>query len=391
MTTRLIVWNIQFFTINRVQGRPGETSEETLANVVQAIANHVHIRSIGATADIFVMIEVLSTRSDVGTLIGGGGAQGVLFLLNYLRTIDNSNWCLVPPLKLVGRDELGNKTYTEGIAVFFRSDKLDFTGPYIWPQSGKAAVPANSKDKDGKNVVPGDYPAPWDTSLPAGNHFAGQCRFFIEPENQRGEILFANANQRRPFLTTFTEISSGRAIKLLSVHPSPTVKTQQAVSRMVNIKELKPASTPTVVVITGDFNINVYSTSVLELDTYKTFIRNDYKQLFNTDTPGTRGRTRVLNVKDATPNEYLRPEGLDNAFVRYDGGAVAPLSHDPLIIDSVVDVQNYRHDMFFSLEEFYTLFPNEEERNDQFRNAVNYGHIGAIHGTSDHLPLVIDL
>lgn len=216
MPTKLVVWNIQRFGLNKINNSDGADFGERFASIAQSLSNLYHILRIADTADILSVIEVQSSRSVIGSLIGASGASGCLLLLRWLQLNYNAAWRLIPPLKLVGLTDTGEAAnYTEGVAVFYRSDRLSFTGPYVWPQNGAVAVPP------GPTVTPGPYPAPWADALPVGNTFAGQFQFFKDVA-RTNEMLFVNGNNRRPWLTTFTEIGgAARTIKLLSVHPSP--------------------------------------------------------------------------------------------------------------------------------------------------------------------------
>src|SRR5437868_4166356 len=154
---RLLVWNIQFFTLNRiaddshiVDKKTGATIREPMVSAMQSMLNlNLIVDTVRrANPDIFVVIEVLSGQGAIGGLIEGNGSQAVLYLLQRLRKL-NPDWCLVPLLRTVNRDHLASKTYTEGVGVFYRSANLDFIGPYIWPNAApqggeKVAVPAGA-------------------------------------------------------------------------------------------------------------------------------------------------------------------------------------------------------------------------------------------------------
>lgn len=382
MPTRLMIWNIQFFTIKRIHYTKGANLKERLLNVGQSVVNRAHILNNMVNAHIFVLIETLSSRGVLGTLIGGKGAQGVQLLLTCLRE-QNADWCLVPPLKLVGANEAGETSnYTEGIAVFYRSDLLDFLGPYIWPQQGNTARPAGT-------TPPGPYPQEWADGLPANTTYAGQFQFFSDVARTQ-ELLFVGGNNRRPFLTTFRERNApGRLIKLVSSHPSPGTDATTAVSKLLEIREIAEANTPQIVALAGDFNLNVFATDVASKQAYRGLKLEDFQQHFTTDTSGN-GCTRVRYVPEATSTAYLRHEGLDNIFTRYDGGLQRP-AHNPQIIDRVVGVPGYPTDMSRSLGQLALDFPDQIERTNRFRLLLNYGHIAAQRGTSDHIALVLDL
>ncbi|HEY7545041.1 MAG TPA: hypothetical protein VID27_09175, partial [Blastocatellia bacterium] len=285
---------------------------EKLANLFQSGMNTLYIKNIAVTADIFAVIEVQSGRSVLGSLITGTGAEGVIYLLDWLRFIDSDKWCVVPPLKLVGLNDAGEASnYTEGIAVFFRSDKLNFTGPYVWPQGGSVAV------KPGNSVTPGAYPDPWKNALPANNFFAGQFEFFKNPQNRTGDFNYISGDYRRPFFTTFTEVTGGRVIKLMTVHPSPNSTKIAVVNSLADVVEIQRSTSQQVVVVAGDFNIKLKSSSTTESQGYWSLINQArFTQKISATNSSTNGVTTVKRIQLAKPGSYLTNEALDNIFVR---------------------------------------------------------------------------
>ncbi len=264
---------------------------------------------------------------------------------------------------------------------------MNFTGPYIWPTQGNTAVPVGSG-------TPGPYPAPWDIALPANNYFAGQYQFTLAP-NSGGNQDYITGNYRRPFFTTFTEVVGGRVIKLMSVHPSPNATKTAVVNTLPSISVLQPSG-PAVVVVTGDFNINIISTfNAFSGKTkggqgnqgYYMLRQANFGQKISSTNAGTNGSTRVEQINTGTPTAYLRNEGLDNIFVRYDGGLVAPGPQNPRIINPVTGTGEFNSDMLQSL----ATIAQTTNPTTTFRKDVNYGHIAHFVGVSDHLPVVIDI
>lgn len=390
MPTKLIVWNIERFTIDKInktsatkenvkKKKPARTALQNIASSVWKLA---YIRDTLSRADLFAIIEVQSAKGILGTLISGKGATGALFLLDWLRLNYNPNWRLVPPPKIVGLNEAGEKSnYTETIAVFYRSDKLNFTGPYIWPaaQNATVAVPNTG-------AASGPYPAPWANVLPPNNYYAAQFQFF--DANGR-EIFFNNANMRRPLLTTFTEVGgAARTIQLVCAHTSPNKDVTTAIARMAAIREIQPAG-QRVVVLAGDFNYDIFKPKTVDPYSNLSSFYN-FQQNFRTNTSGN-GRTMYQFVPEATPAAYTRPLGLDNIFTRYDGGLQPPPNPNPQIIDRVAGSVDYPSSMILSLARLAELYPNMTDRTENFRELMEFGHIGPGGGASDHLPLVIDL
>ncbi len=395
---RLVVWNVNRFSINTINDTSGANFAEKLASIAQSVWNNGFLRAIASTADIFVLIEVQSGRNVLGSLITGSGEQGVLFLLGWLKQNYNANWCVVPPLKLAGLNDAGEAAnYTEGIAVFFRNDRVNFTGPYVWPTVGNVAKPP------GPSVTAGPYPQPWNNALPANNYFAGQFDFTLAP-NSRGNQTYITGNYRRPFFTTFTEVGTNRVIKLMSVHPSPNATKTAVVNTLPDISVLQPAGAA-VVVVTGDFNINVkqppFDINAIARgkrqkktegrEGYFSLTQAGFSQKFNTNSPGTAGVTTVKRIEEGTPTSYLGDLGIDNVFVRYDGGLVAPGPANPLIINPVTGTAPYNSSMLLSLAQINQYYNGADAQTTAFRDVVNYGHIAHYKGTSDHLPIVVDI
>jgi hypothetical protein len=377
-----MAWNIQFFTETRVNNPNGATQTERLNNMLTASANRQYITSTVARVDpsVFIVIEPLSDAGDVGTLAGGGGPLGLRYLLNAFRQYDN-NWCLVPPLKTRNREEDG-RTYTETVGVFYRSDRLQFVGPYVWPQAAQATGPS---------VPPGataaTYPAPWDGAVPPGTTAAAQCQFRALNGT---EITFPNPENRRPVLTTFREVAApNRTLKIFSCHTKPGTDARTATARMMGLAEAVPGANEVSVLI-GDFNLDFRSANTV---TGATIL---YLQ-------GIVGFTPVINapptmytrVAYATPLAYLRNLCVDNAWIRYGIGA-APGGGLPLgyvvnrVIDGTGPAPGVPWDMLDGLGEILALPVGQQ--NTTFRENVNFGHLGPpAAGTSDHLPIVADL
>jgi hypothetical protein len=391
--TKLMMWNIQFFTDNKIADQSGNDFVAMLNSAFRSFLNKEYIVSTARNADIFVVIEVQSSRGELGTLIGGGGALGVLLLLQHLRA-ENPNWCLVPPPRLVGLTETGERSnYTEGIAVFFRSDKLAFGGPYCWPKADRkggfekrAVCPPPDGDP---RPIWGPYPDPWANALPPNNYFAAQYEYFPNTEEYSNELLFLDSNKRRPLCTRFLERGGDeRVITIVSTHPSPTVDTKQAVMRLMDIREVGPTGRPRVVVLGGDINIDVFDESnnavFWAFDLYD--VR--YKQQFGPDQGGTLILPARSTGVNGTPTTYRRRLGLDNMFTRYDQ-LEPPASSNALVIDRVTGVAGYSRSMIETIAHITTNYPLDV--NGRFQLAMNYGHIAHVPGVSDHLPIVIDL
>ena len=118
MPTNLLMWNVHFFTVNKIAmananwldlvdttGAPVDGTFDTLMNLEYITSNLQYVNPpLGDGAHIFVLIENLSSQGTMGSLAEGNGAIGSRLLLDRIRAVTgNQNWMLVPPLKLVDR------------------------------------------------------------------------------------------------------------------------------------------------------------------------------------------------------------------------------------------------------------------------------------------------
>lgn len=381
----IMAWNLQFFTERRVNDTTGNTTAERLNNMLTAGANRQYITSTVARVDpsIFIVIEPGSQAGAVGTLASGGGPQGLLYLLNAFRQYDDA-WCMVPPLKTRNRNEDG-RTYTETVGVYYRSDRLQFVGPYIWPAAHQAGGPS---------VPPGPaaatYPAPWDGAVPAGTTAAAQCQFYADG----AEITFPNPESRRPVLTTFREIAApNRIFKVFSCHTKPGTDARTATIGMMSLAEATPGPNE-VSVFAGDFNVDFMEADLVTFALIQELVTRMH--FVPTITLGPAGivPTMYQRVGDATPLDYLRNLSVDNIWVQYNANVRPAAPPGGSVVNRVVDRDApppvIPWDMLDSLTEIIAL--PVATRNNTFREGVNFGHLGPpVDGTSDHLPVFVDL
>lgn len=322
---KLVVWNIQNFTLKRLKDtKSGNTALEKEAVAEGNLANLMYVLSTvqKADADVFVVLETLSQAGNLGTLAQGNGAQGLIYLLSMLRENNSPQWYLVPPLRVnpTHNSVVDGKPRTETVGVFWRNDRVQFLGPNVWPQA---------------------YPSPWDAGIPANTTAAAQCQFFYTGTNT--EIQFPKAKNRRPYLTTFSERSTGRVIKLFSVHTSPGVTAQQTISNLLNIPaNIRVPGNNEVTVFAGDFNVNLLAPNILQDDTIRSlanaglnilpFPNQQWQRSFL--RPRDEARTMVVDGKS-----YFENLALDYGFVQYGAGAVpANNAYGQMIMDRVAGV-----------------------------------------------------
>lgn len=406
MPTNLLVWNVQFFSSNKISmanaswhdfvdinGQIVDGTFTSLMNLDYILSN---IKAVDA--HIFVVIENLSSRGTHGSLAGGNGAVGSRLLLDRLRgqTL-NQNWMLVPPLKTVnavqverGEDDLAalvrEGAYTECVSVYYRNDLLDFIGPYVWPQTDNNDSP-NKVAQSNSGQATQDYPGEWDGTYPAGNHYAGQFEYFRDPATRQEEILFPDIGGRRPFFTKFVERGGAqRTISLASVHYPPFREPAgTSFARTLSyFDEIYQMQNNEILLIAGDFNLDY-----LDRDNLATWVR-----LYNTAEiygfqlvlkyPNVTWPTMLKRARDATPTSYTNNLGLDNIALRAQGVNV---NYTYQIMDRVNVVAPSM--MFTPMAEILQLPP--QQRDQVFRLKQNFSYMGPVPGVSDHLAVSLQL
>lgn len=396
--TRVLFWNIKFFSINKINDQSSQAaqfaSRQRLINILSTVQK--------SSADIFIILEVRADQGAVGSLMSSdcNGGQAVLLMLTALRTL-TANWCLIPPLRMNPRDTLGLNTYTEAVAVFYRSDTLNFVGPYVMTNALNQ-IPVSA----GGGAVPANYPAAWQACLPNNNNYAGQFAF-VNSQNQA--LGFPSQNNRSPFLVRFTETGgANRTINLLAAHlPPNSTDAGTAFSRLFSIREMDPQAMPLangeVRIVGGDFNLNTYSGVSTEQSTldnpenfYGGYLRCIYRapQGQQPYQNQNQGPTRYESVANATYDNYLRLEGLDNIYVLWNG--IQPQNLSPAIIDLVsgAPAPNAFARMAIPLGALIQRVQQNQitvaQANGFFQQMDNFGGIGPDSGVSDHLPVFLE-
>jgi hypothetical protein len=316
----------------------------------------------------------------VGELGSGGGPDGLIYLYQLLHAANN-NWYLVPPLKTVNRD-IHAAQYTETVGFFYRADRFNFIGPWVWPA---AQVNIGPSVPPGVNTA--NYPHPWDGMLPANTQYASQARFFNQ-YNQ--EILFPNANDRRPVLSSFQQIGGNQTVyKIFACHTTPTVNAATATATILGqIREGFPGMNE-VVVFAGDFNVDNLDGNGNAF--YRAVPGNYYADVV---LGAVGGPTTTKRVPDAQPTNYLKTSAYDNFFVRVRRQPLnyfyAPGTYNAVVIDRTAGSVRFPSDMFTPLTS-YSPQMGQFNIDLNFHLSVNYGHIGNHHGTSDHLAIIADI
>jgi len=267
---RILYWNIENFAINKIQGTLD--ARERLAYILK------HLTRLDATPDIFVVVEVETGNAGRGRLVHGQGLAGWDALLGALRREVHpyDNWMGVPPLQTA--DVLH---VSEGVAVFYNSSRLAFTGPDIWPGgTGAEPIPGTRKRKARDSwyppscgqCLPADRRVPDDALHNPGEPEASCAARTSFRYADRADPLLRGRRigfprQRSPYMVTFSEIThperrmpdSLRDLTLFAVHAPPNEWFARNYLRTLsNTGEIVDRLDPREVrIIAGDFNVNL--------------------------------------------------------------------------------------------------------------------------------------
>lgn len=355
MRLRILTYNIQFFASTKI-------NDAQIRNLIQDIAMPA---TVGIQADIFIVIEVRTSGGAVGTPIAGSGSRATRQLLGVLQAQD-VNWRLVPPMRLT------NSTEREGIAVYYRQNKVTFTGPgaYNYAGSGFAGLAG-----------------------PAANGQAGQCQFYVGGNAANAEVRFSLARNRRPWLCTFTTVPAGVAFKLLAFHAAPVNKKRPpggapppphnqlpflGTQQLANIHEITAGAVGVPILVTGDFNCDTFDNQYLPA--YAPLIAAGYTRRFH------QVETVITTPDSALPNNYLVDHDYDNFLTRNvnvfnnanpnipNFSVVDPVSADPPNYPEIPDIANNNYT--------WANIPT-----NVFRARRNYR---TVRRCSDHLPIYFD-
>lgn len=412
MPVTLMVWNIERFA-------SGKTSDAAqLDYICSSIAE--------ADPAIFIIIEVQTggERGAGTTITRTGGWQGVSVLFQRLINITPS-WKLVPPLTLnagyaaSAGSPYAKAGYSEAMAVFFRSDRTDFAGPFKWCDNQAfpmgARPPATAYPAPFNNCLP-NSPAPTVPPLPQ-NMLAGQTSF----TDAAGNAIDAGLSRsnhgflaRNPFHVVFVEkpgVVPQRTFKIWAVHSDPkTIGSKAALYQLSRIPELMQAPPANQInVLCGDFNVDaskpaqaaafqLFTDGVPAGDRAAGNPVNFYKRWCDGATPTMLRKVTTASVRGYPPNyDYTKRtfSSLDNILVAPknagSGFAVVnrvvgtPYSPTPKFTVAMAKFAGTIKN-FTSLGDWYRWTTDDADH--VFRRDENYGHI---RDTSDHMALVIDL
>lgn len=287
MTKRILFWNIENFALNKINN-PHANRDELYTTISQTQASferntYINTHITQAQPHIIVVVEIETGYDGRGQLVRGAGMNGAITLLNNIRAATlNPNWMLVPPLQ-TGPNE--------GVAVYYDSTNLIFTGPYVWPGGG-AGVTAQPP-----GAAPGAYPlahAPGFPAparpVPAGalqngpvggvggineDMCAARVEFTSPPAWGGPPAPIAYGVTRAPYMVTFAEMNNAvappvvaRNLTIFGVHsPASFPHAGNYLAELANTTQITaPNAADEVRVVCGDFNVNLLTSIVFALN-----------------------------------------------------------------------------------------------------------------------------
>lgn len=320
--TRVLVWNLQTFGINKINNTNVGYAEGG-GGLNNLDTSHWRRRLVYRTLqyaqpDIIILVEVASGDSYPNELATAtGGIEGCSYLLNFLRTsgvYSAGDWRLVPPLR-VGRAP-GSKPET--VAVFYRGRSTNalgqtinryFTGPNCWtggyagmsvPYSVALARPYPGAgngypDLNALLVPPGSdartvpLGALWNATR-AENTLAARVRFRENNGGNPGNWL-GYGIYRPPYMVTFTEknatTNAMKNLTLFGVH-SPAVAGDPGVFvdyLALTYEVSKPLGANETRMVGGDFNLPLLNADGSNPNTYQSLTNLGYNPLLYPNAP----------------------------------------------------------------------------------------------------------
>ncbi len=444
MPVRVLYWNVEKFAINKIanptankrQKGSSITPAQAAVDRLDYITDHVW----EIQPDIIVVIEVTTAFAGAGQLVSGAGANGSNQLLTEIRNVmGNNNWMLVPPLQ-TGPNE--------GVAVYYDSTNLVFTGPWAWPGGGAGAVTQNGG-------MSANYGAPFNNAITTGRnvpanslHNVGraenQCAASVTYTYNNTVAPFLQGQQvimftRAPYHVTFAEVNGGgvvqRNLSLFAVHsPANNFGANLALTDLAEFEEITSAPANTEVkMVVGDFNVNLMSAppnfveraqyNPLQLAGYTLGLvplmaapvpANGYAGYYATHVKRPNNAVYWSTQNDTT---YYPGYGMigadlvqnlyaiDNVFTWHGAGANPPMNNNLTIVNGIVGSPYTAHvapngepqgSLAFGIKlagGAFAVPPAQGPlftvgRWSSFKGWANYGFIRS---TSDHLALAVDV
>lgn len=323
MTTRVLIWNIQQFSVNKIFSSStavspghGGLQDQVAALQRRQVINYV----LNATQpDIIVIVEVSSGENIAGALATPtGGIESLAHLLYSFNqhTGTPGGWNAVPPLYI----GTGGRAETIGI-LYRRTNNAGtlsryFTGPNIWTGGtagtsvppGMGAPPAvaytglplpiGTVNINGMLVPPGSGAARQipPGALHNGNVFENLVAARVDFDDGTGTGTNVDfAGLRQPYMVTFTEANTAggavqRNLTLFAIHAPPNnVTAATYINVMSTMPDVVGALGPNETrVVGGDFNINLLAANGSDAGAYNPLINapNAYSLLVEPSAAG---------------------------------------------------------------------------------------------------------
>lgn len=284
MSTRILTWNIQKFSLEKVidQGKSKAKFNTGKTDYKEAVCLEDILKIFDQVKpDIFAIIEIQANKSTIqvpGELIGNENAlNGLFYLLKKIRAIDGfSDFSLVPPINFGGcLNKVQGEEYfredekeRESVAVFYNAKKLQFIGPNVLQEVKYLIETRNGNEEfeftqslpteglktnaignytvtreKGRGTKKMEVTSPLsqtiggvevkpfsdvaesrsltiDGNVIKENEFAAQVEYY---DKDKKRIPFPNDNSRPPYLTRFVELEGKkRTINFFTIHTSPS-------------------------------------------------------------------------------------------------------------------------------------------------------------------------
>ena len=426
--TRILFWNLWNFNLDRITQNGGAQLKNIIYNITKT------------DPAIFSLIELPTGGATEGKFVMGKYETAAITLMNHLNAPFFKHG-VVPPWKMVPPVVTGEGGKSEGVAVYYRSDVVKFTGPWFCTDSSGA--PPATKAKGSKYISsPGDttennpstihsYPSNWNSvMLKKTDTEGGQWEF----QNTTGKAQeYPAAGYRRPWLTTFREIKGGRDLEIFSFHAAfgdggkMAVPAVEALAKTKEIVAAFATKTPAIRVVGGDFNLDMNNRN--KKKPYDGIVKLGFESAFSKKPVSNKFHYTSLRAIDANykgtlttkittglyPNFSYSSSAYDQAFVK---GHAAPLKNQ-MILNQVIGVDiNYagypnQNAKGKAIDQGYGFSKNipadttkftiptrmskeadvirkmtKGDPDAEFRKDENYGHIRL---TSDHMGIVVEV
>jgi hypothetical protein len=443
--TRVLFWNINNFSSNGFYPHPGaaqrsvgddgeygvpaatQDAEDRKAVLLAAVNE--------AEPDLISVVEIKpgAIGLPAASLLADQASKSLLEDFQGLEFEGAAEYRMVPPLIS------GVNRRAEGIAVYYRSDRLQFLGPWGW--SGAAGMPI-AAIPEGETA---EYPMAWRTlrqrEIPEGwmneglweDELAGQCAFV-----NGGALNFPEPNHRKPWLTCFRDFAeeeNERLIKLLSFHAPPDIDAVEGVDKLSDVEEvaIEAMEENEVRCIVGDFNVSSLEGAeaeeaygaleeaefAMQLDPHAVGVGNELPQRGYYVTFLKRSQQSTPWISDNEGTKvfgypafgYMSDNAIDNAFTCYGAAAgepenatvINPVTHSPYnVIPAPEEIPPGVIGVASAMNEpnVFEYNPAEEEMGidgtdmnadqatEDFQEWPEYTHIRSC---SDHLPIALDI